>query len=851
MLRRIFPAAVVLLVFFTNGGWGQVYSTLQGGPWSAPSTWQSGVVPSASDDVVLMGSVQLDVGGNYYVHSLTVETGAQLTLVTTLPSTYMNVTQDVVNRGHIEGQSSLTPLYFNIGGGLINYGTWQTYTVAFPDTMTHLLRAEPGSYFAPTMLAADNAKIVSDRDAYFYGVEIHIDTLKLQVDHVTQQPTTFYFLNGSLLRVNTIEAQENAIAGDASSYIGTGLQAPIPDFQDIHIKGETILNTHLHVTRNITIDDTLRLMDNSTTYRVITVLGDLINNGALIPNNLGYGLNWECAGSVHNAGEWNDHSLTLTGSGLRTLYTDLNFLFFPRYFDALQVTILSDSSLRFDDTRVKIRKLILQPGHDLYLQLNTTFYVDTLVGNHNRLHCNDYSELGNAVSGSFAPVYHNIILTGTARLNTNLEVQGSMVIEGILKIKDNYTNNRQITVYGDLENRGEVALNNNGYGLMIALDGNLVNSGDWETAILDFFGNPLHHLFTDPLHLFHPGWVYGGNVTIVSDTTLRFDDGTIKIKKLILQPEHNLILNQQTQFQVDTLVGNDNTLYCNDSAQLQQTASGSGSPLYYNIRLAGTVRIGSSLIFKSSVMITDSAILKLKDGNYNYGITVNGEIFNYGEIAANSTGNLLSFIVTGNLFNIGVWHSLPVELMGHQTQLINIPDSTDFQAELKIYAMHSGNQYQWLRNNIPLSNGGNISGSTSNVLTLHSVNASEYGTYKCQIDSAGYTVFSREVVVDMSFNGMDEKLTKWEIPEKFWIYQNYPNPFNPVTHIRYDLPRRTKVQLAVYDALGRQIQVLVNRVQNPGRYTIPFNASHLASGVYVVRMMAEGRQFVRKMVLLK
>lgn len=77
------------------------------------------------------------------------------------------------------------------------------------------------------------------------------------------------------------------------------------------------------------------------------------------------------------------------------------------------------------------------------------------------------------------------------------------------------------------------------------------------------------------------------------------------------------------------------------------------------------------------------------------------------------------------------------------------------------------------------------------------------------------------------------------LPTRFALHQNYPNPFNPVTTLAYDLPQASVVTIRVFDILGREIaQLLDNVLQEPGRYSIPFDASRLSSGVYFYRLQA-------------
>ena len=88
-------------------------------------------------------------------------------------------------------------------------------------------------------------------------------------------------------------------------------------------------------------------------------------------------------------------------------------------------------------------------------------------------------------------------------------------------------------------------------------------------------------------------------------------------------------------------------------------------------------------------------------------------------------------------------------------------------------------------------------------------------------------------------------------PLQYRLQQNYPNPFNPLTTIQYDLPGQSKVVLKVYNILGQEVVTLVDEVQDAGFKTVEFNASRLASGVYIVRLAAGNFTAVKKMVFVK
>ncbi len=83
------------------------------------------------------------------------------------------------------------------------------------------------------------------------------------------------------------------------------------------------------------------------------------------------------------------------------------------------------------------------------------------------------------------------------------------------------------------------------------------------------------------------------------------------------------------------------------------------------------------------------------------------------------------------------------------------------------------------------------------------------------------------------------------------LLQNYPNPFNPATTIRYSIPQKSNVTLKVYDILGNEVTTLVNEEKERGVYTVTFDASSIANGMYLYRLQAGSFVGTKKMILLK
>lgn len=90
-----------------------------------------------------------------------------------------------------------------------------------------------------------------------------------------------------------------------------------------------------------------------------------------------------------------------------------------------------------------------------------------------------------------------------------------------------------------------------------------------------------------------------------------------------------------------------------------------------------------------------------------------------------------------------------------------------------------------------------------------------------------------------------------ERPRATALHAAFPNPFNPTTTIRYQIEETLPVRVSVYDVLGREIATLVNQVMPAGVHQVVFDATHLASGMYIYRLQAGNEQITRSMMLVK
>jgi hypothetical protein len=127
-------------------------------------------------------------------------------------------------------------------------------------------------------------------------------------------------------------------------------------------------------------------------------------------------------------------------------------------------------------------------------------------------------------------------------------------------------------------------------------------------------------------------------------------------------------------------------------------------------------------------------------------------------------------------------------------------------------------------------------------------------SYTDEVDYKGGEVFYyrlKQIDLDGSIEYSDVVEVEFNLPKDFALYQNYPNPFNPNTTIKYAVPSKSLVNITIFDLTGQKVMTLVNEIKEPGTFDIKFDASNLASGVYLYRMTTGNFTSVKKLNVLK
>ncbi len=127
----------------------------------------------------------------------------------------------------------------------------------------------------------------------------------------------------------------------------------------------------------------------------------------------------------------------------------------------------------------------------------------------------------------------------------------------------------------------------------------------------------------------------------------------------------------------------------------------------------------------------------------------------------------------------------------------------------------------------------------------------DYSYTDKNITSGKYQYRLKMIDADGSYQYSNTVEVEITAPKEFTLSQNYPNPFNPTTQINYSLAFETDVRLDIYAVNGELVRSLVNEKKSAGNYTVEFNASELASGTYIYRLVAKDFIQTKKMLLVK
>lgn len=230
----------------------------------------------------------------------------------------------------------------------------------------------------------------------------------------------------------------------------------------------------------------------------------------------------------------------------------------------------------------------------------------------------------------------------------------------------------------------------------------------------------------------------------------------------------------------------------------------------------------------------------------------------------NTNSVLLSFARRENLSEVIV-PAFRRNLVLTNIDSVSAEWSSDFKAKyISVVPVHYNNNYTLTEINLSVASlitQSDQTDVTEDILKIDDryayINSSSYLLLKFDASTlpslqSGYTRdFVFESIGQYSGSKAKKLNLKNQLPLTNQLYSNYPNPFNPTTTIKYDINNDALVKIKVFNVLGQEVMVLVNENKKAGKYSVVFDGSNLASGIYFYRFEAGDFISVKKMVLIK
>lgn len=480
-----------------------IQSTPTGGAWNSGGTWVGGIIPGATDTVVINGTVTVSLNVN--CSKLIISQGAVLTNSNTYVT--INVTGDIINNGSIlhTNTSPLDDFKVNLSGDLYNNGVWQSIYTQFTGLTVQNIYCQNNNYlFTEGPMTVTNA-----------GLQLVAQTPLLLKSALNLNHATLNLQGYDLFLDGNGRLKRGTVTQVADVYFNNNGQ--LGGYQDtLLITGDTItLQNKAHfgtltVQGVFIVTDTLR-NGNNEGISTLDIIGSFINQGNIVHNYTSVydNVTLKISGDIYNYGIWEPTytKTRLTGSTTQHLYCAQDKYFF------------SDGNIVVDNPSVQI--IAETP---LYLKSPLILNYSTLNLQNNDLFMNSSGKIKNGSvnnvqnlyfpnNGKLGGAQDTLTLSGDTIKINNKGQMGKVTINGVLLINDSLTNHESlnwITVNGKVINNGVIyrtvistgdsyniivygdAINNNTWTPQhTEVTGNLTNNAGWTVSSMTFSGNAM------------------------------------------------------------------------------------------------------------------------------------------------------------------------------------------------------------------------------------------------------------------------------------------------------------------------------------------------------------------------
>lgn len=679
-MKSHFTILVLLGFFFTIFNPGNIFAatveSVPGGTgnWSDGSTWVGGFAPNPGDDVIINGTVYLNL--NTTMNDVTVNAGASLIALGSTRT--LSITGNLTNHGIV--QNGTYPLNLNIDGNIYHDGTlWANGTTSLTGSSDQeVWSSSPfsGSSFNSSVSAKDI--IITSDIISFEGCNIDMNDANV-VFSDGQLNVTGGYITDMIVTVNELDITMN----DGAYLDNFNCFANYVRLKDLVIIQNNVVFDDNEYEVTVEVVDTLQNTSNNT--RLLTINGNLYNSGVI--RNSVYSLNIDIAGSIVNSGSWTNYTTNLIGDENQYLTFNEEFAganFTSNMIEGGIATALS--TLRFSGTNIDFNddSLYMNVGNDSIFMDGGYMFDITIIADASPWQVYCY-QTNNAYYDNVNIEGDDVVFDGTFDFTSFFNVVGKARVEGVLQNRS--IGGQTASISGNLTNNGTIQ--DNVYNCTLNIAGDIFQNGVWTNNNTYLTG------VTDQNFSFTTVFM-GNNLTsskpsgkVIGNSSLSFNNTVI-------------------DFNFDTLAfaaGADSLIFTGDSKYLEEAViikDAAKTPGFLNItmddnayfhdviaegntiNLNGTFQFTSPLEFIGNVVV--EGILQNRSTGGSTG-TITGSLSNYGEIKNNIyTCNLN---VSGNIDQHGIWTNNHIYLIGDSDQ--EFAFSTTFEATTLTNSKTGGN----------------------------------------------------------------------------------------------------------------------------------------------------------------
>ncbi len=588
-----------------------IHSMPTGGNWHETTTWQEGVVPGPTDDVVIVGgSTVIVYNAGHECHNLTLENSAVLQNRTYSNQTLL-VHGNISNYGSIQNNTSYS-LTINLEGNFDNYGLVNNFRIKFTGNSGHEVYCDAGDVFECTYFeAADTTGNLS---------------LLNNIEFI-----------GTVIDLNGVEIIGNTYAVKLSG----GSYVQETTIHDFTVQGKFIFRSSVFFEGEIIVQDTLYKPLNSNLNLYID--GNLTNNGVITKPN--YNFNIYITGNIVNNGQWLCNAVHFTGTGLQNVSLGSGKVFDCTYWidDDSGSAIEALTDLSFTGTNIDLNGSTLTlPNGGHTLSLSDGYIKDGEVNfNYGTLFMENDAYIGSDL------LLDNVTLEGVVQLRNNgIEFSGDIINNAFLR---NYVNsNISTTITGNITNNDTITDPN--YNFYLNVTGNITNNGVWSINRTNLTGSGNHTISQGASDIFSGNYFNAadttGNITALSDITFEGTNIDLNGRTLTMPATKGSLLSLSGGYIQDGEVNfNYGTLFMENDAYI-------GSDLLLdNVTLEGVIQLRNNGIEFSGEIINNAFLRNYV--NSNVSTTITGNITNNDTVT--DPNYTFTLNVTGNIINNGIW----------------------------------------------------------------------------------------------------------------------------------------------------------------------------------------------------